>query len=162
MKKILLFALISLLVSFKHPFYLSVTNLKYNVKDKALQGSVKLFTNDLEDALKRTEHRTVDLIHPEDTLKTQQLLEGYLKKRLSLSLNNEQKNFQVLGFEREQEAIWIYIEFKGCNLPETIRLENSLLYDFIENQSNIMHFEVKGERKSYKLNNPDRLAVFNF
>lgn len=162
MKKILVLGLLRLLFSFKHPFYLSVTNLKYNANEKALQGSVKLFINDIEDALKRTQNHTVDLINPKDTLKTQLILEDYLKKRLSLSLNNEQKNFQVLGFEREQEAIWIYIEFKDCKFPKTLTLKNSLLYDFIKGQSNIIHIEVNGEKKSFKLNNPETVAVFEF
>ena len=162
MKKILVLGLFGLLFSFKHPFYLSVTNLKYSASEKAIQGSVKLFINDLEDALKRTQHHTVDLINPKDTLKTQLILEDYLKKRLSLSLNNEPKNFQVLGFEREQEAIWIYIEFENCELPKTLILKNSLLYDYIKSQSNIIHVEVNEEKKSFKLNNPETVASFEF
>ncbi|WP_317897368.1 DUF6702 family protein [Aurantibacillus circumpalustris] len=162
MKKILLVGLLGLLFSFKHPFYLSVTNLKYNLKESALQGSVKLFINDIEDALKRTQQNKVDLINPKDSIKTQTMLEEYLKKRLYLSVNNVKKNFQVLGFEREQEAVWIYIEVKDCKLPKNISIENSLLYDFIKNQSNIIHVEVNEQKKSLKLNNPEKLAVFEF
>jgi len=162
MKQILMLSLLVFLFSFKHPFYLGVVDLKYNAKEKALQGSVKLFTSDLEEALKNISKQTVDLINPKDTLKTQKLLEDYLRKRLTIRVNNETKNYELLGFEREQEAIWMYIEVKNCSLPKKISIDNTLLYDFLKDQSNIIHLEVKEEKKSLKLNNPEKLAVFEF
>lgn len=163
MKKIFSFTcLLILLFSFKHPFYLSVTDLKYNVGEKALQGNVKIFTNDLEGALKKIHGQTVDLINPKDTLKTKKILEDYLKKRLSLTINGQSKTYDVLGFENEQEAIWLYIEIKNCPLPKKIEVDNTLLYDYIKDQTNIIHLEVKAQKKSLKVGNPERLAVFEF
>jgi len=40
-------------LAFKHPFYLGVIDLKYNSTEKSIQGSIKLFTNDFENALKK-------------------------------------------------------------------------------------------------------------
>lgn len=162
MRRILIFGLIILFTAFKHPFYLSVTELKYNEKEKALQGSVKLFTNDLEDALKKIHQQTVDLINPKDTLHTKKLLAAYLKKRLSIQVNGEPKSYDLIGFEREQDAIWLYIELKNCPAPKKIDIENSLLYDFIKEQMNIVHFEVGGEKKSLKVNYPEKMLSFNF
>ena len=162
MKKILMLGLLVFLFSFKHPFYLGVTELRYNAKEKALQGSVKLFTNDLEAALKKIHKQTIDLINPKDSLKTQKILEEYLKARLSIRVNNTLKNYEFIGFEREQEAIWMYLEIKNCTEPKKLSVENTLLYDYIKDQSNIMHIEVREEKKSLKLNNPEKLAVFEF
>ncbi len=155
-------SLLVFLFAFKHPFYLSVTDLKYNVKEKALQGSVKLFTNDLEEALKKIHKQTIDLINPKDSAKTGRMLDEYLKKRLLVHINGLAKNYEFLGFEREQEAIWMYIEIKNCPPPKKVSFENTLLYDYIKDQSNIMHLEVKGERKSLKVNNPEKQLVFEF
>lgn len=162
MKKILWFGLIIILFSFKHPFYLSVTDLKYNARESTLEGSVKLFTNDLETALKKIHGKTVDLINPTDTLQTQQILKEYLEKHLTVHINDEVKKMDLLGFEREQEAIWMYVEFEKCRLPKKVSIQNSLLFDYIKEQSNIIHLEVKGEKKSFKLNNPEMLASFEF
>jgi len=164
MKQILFFScLLILFYSFKkHPFYLSVTDLKYNPKERAFQGTVKLFTNDLETALKKIHSQTIDLINPKDTLKTQKLLEDYLKKRFSIKVNTVQKNYELLGFEREQEVVWLYVELKNCPEPKKIEIENSLLYDYIKDQTNIMHLEVKGEKKSLKVNYPEKRATFEF
>lgn len=162
MKKILsLFLLISLF-SFKHPFYLGVTDLKYNAREKALQGAVKLFTNDLEDALKKVHGRTIDLINPKDTAETARILRAYLDKHLAFTINNQVRTFEFVGFEQEQEAVWMYLEIKNCPLPKKISVQNSLLYEHLKDQSNIIHLEVNEVKKSLKLNNPDKLAVFEF
>jgi uncharacterized protein DUF6702 len=162
MRGIVILGLAFFLLSLGHPFYLSVTDLKYNEKEKAVQGSVKLFVSDLEDALKRQQGKTVDLIHPKDTVQTKALLDAYLKKRLSFKINHKAYTYKLLGFEQEQEAVWMYIEVSGCPLPKTVEIENTLLYDYITGQSNIVHMEVKGERKSSKVDNPDRRLVLEF
>lgn len=162
MKKLLILGLIFFLGAFKHPFYLSVTDLKYNAKEKALQGSVKLFVSDMESALKKMQGKTVDLIHPKDTLQTKTLLDTYLKKRLLFKVNSKPCPYKVIGFEQEQEAVWIYIELTGCPLPKRIEVENALLYDYISSQSNIVHIEVNTERKSSKVDNPDKQLLFEF
>lgn len=162
MKNIVLLSLLLFFTSFKHPFYLGVVDLKYNPKEKALQGSVKLFTNDLESALKQIHKQRIDLIHPTDRAGTQKLLDSYLKNHLNISVNGNPKRMELLGFEQEQEATWIYIELRDCPQPKRIQFENSLLYDFLKDQSNIMHVEVGGEEKSFKLNNPDKKAEFGF
>ncbi len=162
MKKILAAFITLLIMAMGHPFYLGVTDLKYNAKDQALQGSVKLFVNDLEDALGKINKKTVDLINVKDTLATQKLLELYLKTHLSLKVNGKAKTLDLAGFEKEEEAIWMYIEFKNCEKPAKAELQNTLLYDFLKNQANIVHIEVNGEQKSSKNTNPDKNFAFDF
>jgi hypothetical protein len=162
MKRILIFSLIIFLTSFMHPFYLCVTDLKYNAREKALQGSVKIFTNDLEEALKKMHKETVDLINVKDSTKTGKILAEYLKKRLTIKVNGEPKEYNFIGFEREQEAVWLYIEVKKCPAPKKIILENSILYDFIKEQMNIAHVEVGEQKKSLKVSYPEKVLEFEF
>src|SRR6185312_8773546 len=85
--------------AFKHPLYLSVTDLKYTAKEKSLQGSVKLFTSDIEGALKKIYGSTIDLIHPKDTLRARQMLDAYLKKHVSIRINGKPWPYVLHGFE---------------------------------------------------------------
>lgn len=162
MKNTILICLLFLFSAFKHPFYLGVVDLKYNAKEKALQGSVKLFTNDFEAALKKISKQSIDLIHPTDRNATQKLVEAYLKDHLSITINGSPKTIHLLGFEQEQEATWMYIEIRDCPEPKKIVFDNTLLYEHLKEQSNIMHLEVKGQEKSFKLNNPEQKAEFGF
>ena len=44
----------SAFTAIKHPFYLSVIDIKHDAKTQNLNISVKLFINDIESALKKT------------------------------------------------------------------------------------------------------------
>lgn len=147
--------------SFKHPFYLGVTDLKYNVKDKSLQGTVKLFTNDLEEALKKAYNVKADLINGTDKASLTTILGDYLKKNLKIKVNDKAISLAILGFEQESEAVWMYVE-AGSPQPKKVELENTLLYETIKSQINIVHCEVNGVQKSYKVTNPEKDIRFDF
>jgi hypothetical protein len=162
MRYLLILLTVLWLFSFKHPFYLSVTNLKYNKKEAALQGTVKVFLNDFESALKKINQKTIDLIRIKDTADVNKKLIVYLKTHLSLKLNGKERSFNFIGFEQEDDAFWMYIEFKKCETPKKIEINNSILYDFLSEQTNIVSVEVDVNKKSSKASYPDRAFVFDF
>lgn len=150
------------ITAFKHPFYLGVTDLKYNANQKSIQGSVKLFTNDFETTLKKMYKQPIDLINTKDTAAIKKIIADYISKHLLLKLNGNPKNFTIIGFEREEEAVFTYIEYKNCESVKTIEIEISLLYENFKEQMNIVHFELNGTKKSIKVNNPDKKIEFKF
>ena len=162
LQKVLVLATLFFLCGFKHPFYLGVTDLKFNTKEKVLQGSVKLFTNDLEAALKKIHNKTIDLINVKNKEEVTKILSDYLKKHFSLKINSKICNYKLIGFEREEEAIWMYVEFEKSELPKKIQVENTLLYDHLKDQMNITHIEVNNSKKSLKVNNPEKTLQFDF
>jgi hypothetical protein len=143
-----------------HPFYLSVTDMKYNGKNKTIEVACKLFTNDLETALKKLNNQSVDLIHPKDKKETEKILFGYISKRLSITLNGKNRNLKFIGYEKEDDVIWAFMEIEKCELPKQIVISNSLLYDFLKEQSNIVHFEVNGNKQSSRVVNPEKEIKF--
>ncbi len=162
MKRLFGFCIILMGFSFSHPFYLSVTDLKYKSDEKTMQASVKVFVNDLETALKKINQKPIDLLHPKDTMQLDKILATYLAKHLTLKVNSEVRQFDFIGFEIEQEAIWMYLEYKSCPSPKKVEIENSLLYDFIKEQSNIVKLEVNGKNQSSKVSYPDTFLHFEF
>jgi len=145
-----------------HPFYLSVCDLHYNGKTKKLEGSLKMFSNDLEDALKRLEKKPVDLIHSENKGETLVILSKYLKQRLKLEVNGKGLNYELLGYEIEEESIWVYFESSEHEVPKALRIENSILYDFLKEQINIMNVEIGAIKKSWKLSCPEKSVNLEF
>lgn len=160
--KYILITTLVFLFSFKHPFYLGVTELKYDTKTKSMQCAVKLFTNDLEDALKKINGKSVDLINVKDTASTTKILNSYLASHLALKINDKPITFKFIGFEREEEAIWMYLEHEKCEVPRKIEVRNTLLYDYLSGQTNIVHTEVGEFKKSLKASNPESDFVFLF
>lgn len=148
--------------STKHPFYLSVTDLKYNLKEKSIQGTAKLFTNDLEDALAKLYKVKVDLINGKDTASIAKILSDYLKNHLKVKVNTKSLAPALIGYEHEAEAVWLYMEFKNCALPKKLEIDNSFLYEQIKSQINLVHCDVNGNTKSSKVTNPEKNIVFEF
>ena len=161
-----LFGILLLLMSSfhtsKHPFYVSVVELHYKQKERILQVSVKLFSNDLEDALQRTSKKNIDLLHPKHQSETDSVLIHYISKRLAIQVNSKTQVLNFIGYEKEEEAIWTYLEIKNCALPKKIDIDTHLLYDFLPQQINIVHADINGTKKSSKVTNPEHHIEFIF
>ncbi len=146
----------------KHPFYISVVDIKHNIKEQKLNISVKLFTNDIEDALKKTTHKSIDLLNPNNKSDMEHELFNYIQKHLSIIVNQKNIVLNFIGYEKEDEAIWIYLESNTIYKPKVIDINTKLLYDFLPLESNIIHCEINGLSKSSKVNNPVNNIKFNF
>ena len=153
--------LLMLLSSF-HPYYVSVTDIKYNELEKTVQISCRTFTDNIEDALKKLYKKQVDILHPKDKKEAESLLADYISKHVKLKVNGKWQVVQFIGYEKEDEAIWCYVEIKNVELPKSFIIENTLLYDYLPQQINMVHVEVKGKKQSSKTTNPEKELIFNF
>ena len=164
--KYLFFGLILILVSsfyyLKHPYYISVIDIKHNAPQKSLQISIRFFTNDLEDALDKLNHKKIDVLNPKNKVEIDSIVFRYIKQRLTISINSKIQSLQFVGYEREDESVWAYLEIKKVNVPKTLLINTKLLYDYLPTQVNIIHAEVNGNKKSSKVTNPDSKVEFSF
>lgn len=145
---------------FLHPFYLSVTEIKYNEKNKTAEIACKIFVNDLEEALKKTTGKSVDLLNAQNKVINQNLIKEYITQRLIIKINGQAKKYEMIGFEREEDAIWSYFEVTNCELPKSIEVDNKILYDQIKEQINLVRVEIGKYNQSSKVTNPDYRIEF--
>ena len=145
-----------------HPFYISVTEINHNSKDKTLEISCKLFADDLEQTLERNYKTQLDITEAKYKPMVDKLINDYISKHLGLAVDGKVAKLQYLGFEKEKESAYCY--FQAENVPSVRKLEinNSLLYDFNDTEINIMHVMVNGKRQSTKLDYPQKMASFSF
>ncbi|HOA37602.1 MAG TPA: hypothetical protein PKJ36_04345 [Flavihumibacter sp.] len=152
----------TLLLAWMHPFFVSVTEVQHNAAEQSLEISVKVFIDDFEKALTPGAGFTVDLSNPKDTAKTNQVVFQYLQKHLLVKVNGIPVKLQYVGYEKEREAAWCYVQVEQVPTVSKIDIDNSLLYDAFDKQINIMHVVVNGNRKSTKVAYPDSKASFSF
>lgn len=143
-----------------HPYYLSVTELKHNATEKTMAVSCKMFTNDLEDAIKRSCGKAVDLLNPKDKKEVDKALAEYIRKRLSITIEGKICSLNYLGYEKEEDCIWTYLEINKIEKPKNLKIQNTLLYDYLKEQINIVHVEVGSFKESSKVSNPDSQMEF--
>ncbi|WP_207513376.1 DUF6702 family protein [Longitalea luteola] len=146
----------------RHPLYVSVTEINHNAADKNLEISCKIFTDDFEKTLTSIYHTKVDLTAPANKPLADKMVMEYIKSHLLLKLDNKAVTLSFVGFEKENDAVWSYFEVQNTVAPKKIDVVNTILYESYEKQMNMMHVTVGGNRKSYRLNNPDKEASFQF
>lgn len=145
-----------------HPYYISVTEIKHNAKEQTLEISCKLFADDIEKDLKFISGSAVNLLAAQDSAKNQALLTKYFLKKLKLTADGKDLKIDFLGFEKEQGAIWCYMQVSSVKDFHKLCVETTVLYDFTPDQINIIHIIKNSNRKSDKLNNPESKMCVEF
>lgn len=145
-----------------HPFHVSVIEINHNAADKTLEISCKIFTDDFERTLAKNYATKVDLINPPDKNAMDTLVKKYLYSHLSIKANGKPVTLNYIGFEVDKEAAYGYIEVSNVPSVSKVDIGTNIMYDMFEDQVNIMHVIVNGERKSTKLNFPATEATLSF
>jgi hypothetical protein len=145
-----------------HPFYVSVTEFNHNQKESVLEISCKLFADDFESTLKTQYKTVIDISNPKDTRLVDKLAYDYLQKHLVLKLNSRPAITQFVGFEKENEAVWCYLQVSNVTQLKKLEITNSLMYEMYDTQIGIMHAMAGGIRKSIRLIHPNTNAAFDW
>ncbi|GEO08058.1 hypothetical protein SAE01_05540 [Segetibacter aerophilus] len=136
--------------------------MNYNEKSKSFEVSCKMFAEDIEEVLKQNYKTAVDLGNDKLQSQNNNLMNDYLAKHISFNINSKALNFKFVGFEKEKESVYCYLEVVNVPAIKKLSVTNSILYDFKKEQINIIHVLVNGKRESTKIDYPQNQANFNF
>lgn len=151
----LVYILTSLLLNF-HPFHVSVMSIHHASDENTLQITLKIFADDLEEALNDEQFRTpeqafVDVLNPKDPQGLDQFVEKYLRKHMKIKVNGKDVKAAYLGKEVEDMAMWCYFEISDVEQLKSIQVRSSILTEIFDDQINIVHINYGGIIKSMKL-----------
>ncbi|MEO7443900.1 MAG: DUF6702 family protein [Ferruginibacter sp.] len=145
-----------------HPIFVSVTTIDHNLKEKSLEITCKVFTDDFEKLLRSVQKNHVDLVNPPDKSQANQMVSSYLASHLKFNADGKPLVAKFIGYEIEEEGVVSYLEVKNITSLKMLDINNTLLYEMYPQQMGIMHVTVDGKRQSTKLNNPESSARFTF
>ena len=160
-KWLLAFALTNFGVN-PHPIFVSVTEIEHNAVNKTLEISCKVFVDDFEKSLRKKYSTKIDLQDAKLKTEMSRLVNDYIQKHLSISMDGKKASLQFLGFELQEEGVICYFEAKNIAKVESVELINNILYEDNPQQMGIIHIMVNGVRKSSRLDNPNEKASFSF
>ena len=156
-------SLIYSLFFFLHPIHISVSEINYSEKDKALQITSRIFIDDLELSI-RAERKEdeLDLIEPKNGLTTEKMVSDYVLKHMAVKLDGKIQKLKFLGMELEEPALICYIEIESVKKFKTIEVRNDIIMETHDDQSSIVHVTYKGPVKSMRLqrSNPTGTVAF--
>ena len=145
-----------------HPFHVSVVEINHNATDKTLEISCKIFTDDFEKVLTQNYKTKVDLTNPPDRKAMDSVVKKYIFSHLGVSVDGKPGTFSYLGFEKDAEAVYSFVQVDNIASVKKVELMINLMHDLFTDQVNIIHVIVKGERKSTKLDYPATAAKVEF
>jgi hypothetical protein len=156
------------MMSFVHPFFVGVTEIAWNSKTGKIGVSIKVFTDDIQEAIYKSEKvKFQSLVNNENN---KLALNKYVKKHFALKIQDKKGKFNVvestmLGWEIEEEATWIYLEHAASKLTKNakqIAVSNEMLFENIPSQIHIVHCNRNESRKSEQLSHAKPMVTFNW
>ena len=159
---ILIFGIHSFSASTTHPLHVCTTEIVFNSKQKSVEILCKLFTDDFENALRKQNTIKIDLTNPVLHNEMDVIVKKYIQNHLKITINDQKNTQKYLGYEIDREVVYVYMEIETAKPFEKINIEDTILYDFFEDQMNIVHVEISDKHKSGRLNNPNSQLEFKF
>jgi hypothetical protein len=130
-----------------HKYHLSKTLVEYNEQEQAIQVSMHLFIDDLEEALRQQGNDKLFICTKKEAADAEVHMEKYISENFQLTVNDEVIEWNFLGKEASEDLIgvWCYIEFIGVTELKSIGISNKLLLEVFEDQKNIT--QISGPEK---------------
>lgn len=130
-----------------HDFHASVTQMQYNPQEKAFEISIRIFTDDLEKTLTKETGQRLDL---SAKAKNDALLEKYVRAHFTyLNPQRQQKPFNYVGHEVEDDANWIYLEMPYDEQFQGGVMRQNVLMEMFDDQVNMVNLQYQGQKKTF-------------
>ena len=146
-----------------HTIHISVSEINYSEKDKALQITSRIFIDDLRLSIRaQRKDPELDLIEPQNGLTTEKMVSEYVLKHVAVKLDGKLQKMNFLGMEREDPALICYIEIENVKKFKTIEVRNDIIMEIHDDQSSIVHVTYKGPIKSMRLTRENAVGTITF
>lgn len=133
-----------------HPIHISVAEVRYQDGKNTLQVAIKIFADDLELALKDLEYTDLRIGAKDESSKTDEAINNYLKQKFRVQSNGKSVNGILLGRELSDDllAVWCYLEF---TIPANgnLLIWNEVLMNTYDDQKNIMDIKMNSSHHDY-------------
>lgn len=160
---VVVLSLLVALFSFKvHPYHVGSMEFNYSQRSKTFEISGRFFMDDLENAINKKYGKSLHFLNPKSEKEMNEALKNYASEYVKLKVNNQFVKVNFVGYEEDKESVDIFLESETVANPKKVETAVSFLYNLFDDQMNIIHIVINGQRKSEKLNYPDRYLFQEF
>lgn len=157
---LLVFPLIS--ATSAHKFYVSITKIEYVKEKNSIQIITKIFTDDIENALRQRYDRSISLDSKKETEDADENLKNYILQKIKIKVNGKLVQLNYIGKEYDTDMVVAYMEVAGVKELKTIEIENKILMDVFSEQQNIIHLKTSKNRRSLLLKKDEPSGILKF
>lgn len=130
-----------------HAIYVSVTEIEWNDDQGSVEIRTKVFTDDLESGIYHLIGESVTLTSDDGLKDSGELIAQYLRDRVDININGEQVIPALIKAENQGDATWCYFILKDINGIASITIQNQILTELFDTQSNVVTVDIGGEKK---------------
>jgi hypothetical protein len=132
-----------------HKFYVAIYQIDYVSDKKMLHITSRIFVDDLNDALTKKYKTKTFLGENQESQKDIDLMKKYISEHFFISINGKKKQINFANKEIDGNIIICYYNVKDVPKIKQIEIENQVLFEYQEEQQNIIHTNIQNIKKSF-------------
>ena len=152
----------SLIPRTSHAIYIAVVEINHKPRTTTAEVVIKVFTNDLEDALFNAYKKHTKL-ESEDNCEAHGLLfEKYFSTHFSCVINDQERQISFKYCEKNEDALWLRFDMTCPERWNNLRLTADFLMELFPTQSNVISVFHGDEKKYFRLTNSKKSRQIRF
>ena len=145
-----------------HAIYLSVVEISQNEKKDRASVRIKVFINDIEDAVFNQVKKRINLLDTASFSSQKAFLEKYFENHFELSLNGKAMQLILVSSELNSDAIWLQFETQCEDKWKSISVKADYLMELFPAQSNVLSIIYDNKKQFARLTNSKSSEIFKF
>ena len=162
-KKLLLLLFIVPFFAFSaHKYYLSLTQIEYNSKNKSVEVIINVFIDDFETALNKIHNKDFQLNTKSELKNAEEFFKQYLNNNVSFKIDNKPVTYNFIGKEYDGDVIYFYLEISNIETVKDIEVNNKILIEHFPSQQNLVKSKVNKKHKSVLLTKNEQIGILKY
>ena len=134
-----------------HKFYIAIYQIEYAQEKKMLQITSRIFIDDMNEVLEKNYHKKTHIGEKNESAEDIVLMNKYISDKFSIKVNGQNKPFQFVSTEVENNILIGYYKITDIPKIKTLEVKNTILIDLFPEQQNIIQSKIYGEKQSLLL-----------
>ena len=149
-------------LSVLHPLHITYTSIEINRDNDSISLSHKFYTSDFTLLFYHLFEKQVEpRMNQEFSTQELNLITTYLSYRFVLACGTDTIRLEYLRKDQDDESLWLYMKGKlPDNGLKSLSVQNQLLLDLYEDQTNLVIIICGKEEKGFTFNITDQQAVY--
>ncbi len=138
-----------------HDIHVSICDIKDKSDKGKVELSVKIFYDDLLNAVGLKVGEEL----PENYTSADELIIEFISRNIKVSINGEEKEMKYIESISYPPAVWTTMEIDHQSTINDITIENTILLNLFDDQTNMVNIKLAGEKKkAFALNHKKTLV----
>ena len=134
-----------------HPIHISVTNMEYDVEKQLFEVSFKIFWDDFETIIWRNYDVNLKLTRQDERKDKELYFSKYIFDHFLIKADEKLLNGSFKKGEIKELSIWMDFSFSCPPDTKKLEIENQIMMDMFDDQTNLLMFRFKKVDKAFIL-----------